>query len=183
MTILSRKRCSRLFSPFSQHAEIQKLAWRVVGQHIIYPPVSSLQRGLAAGVFLVRGHLLRPPVDVGLPLFLRPGFPPAEERYFFPSSSSIRLRQTWYTLPPSGRTSPPNRLGGVPFQQVIVLVVAIEEKGRCKVACAASPDFSVSALLPSHTKPEIAQHNDEIALAGPAQLPVFEAVQFAGCRP
>ena len=26
---------------------------------------------------------------------------------------------------------------------------------------------------------EIAQHNDKIALAGPAQLPVFEAVQLA----
>ena len=89
----------------SQHTEIQKLAWRVVGQHIIYLPAVRFQRGLAAGVFLVRGHLLRPPVDVDFPLFLVRAFRSAEAEVLLPLQFQYAAPQTWYTLPPSGCTS------------------------------------------------------------------------------
>mgnify|MGYP000177698863 CR=1 FL=1 len=66
----------------SQHAEIQKFAWRVVGQHIIYLPAVCFEIGLTGGVFLIAGHLLRPPVVSGLPLFLVGTLSAAEAEVF-----------------------------------------------------------------------------------------------------
>ena len=68
--------------------------------------------------------------------------------------------------------------GGVLFQQVIVLVAAIEEKDGVR-PLAQPVQILLLGLAAVPHKAEIAQHNDEIALAGPAQLPVLEAIQLA----
>ena len=65
-----------------QRSKIQEPAWGVVGQHIIYLPAVFFQRLFAAGIFLIRGHLLRPPVDPRLPFLFVLTFGPAEAEIF-----------------------------------------------------------------------------------------------------
>ena len=43
-------------------SKIKESAWGIVGQHIIYLPAVCFEIGLTGGVFLIAGHLLRPPV-------------------------------------------------------------------------------------------------------------------------
>lgn len=78
-----------------QRSKIQEPAWGVVGQHIIYLPAVFFQRLFAAGIFLIRGHLLRPPVDPRLRSSLSWLSAPPKQRYFLPSSVSTLPRQTW----------------------------------------------------------------------------------------
>jgi hypothetical protein len=162
-----------------QHTEIQKFAWRVVGQHIIYLPAVQFQRGLGAGVFLVRGHLLRPPVDVDFPLFLVRAFRSAEAEVLLPFQFQYAAPADVVHIASQRLHQPAEPLfGGVLFQQVIVLVAAIEEKDGVR-PLAQPVQILLLGLAAVPHEAEIAQHNDKIALTGPAQPPVFEAVQLA----
>ena len=154
-----------------QHAEIQKFAWRVVGQHIIYLPAVRFQRGLAAGVFLVRRHLLRPPVDVGFPLFLVRAFRSAEAEVLLPFQLQYAAPADVVHIAAQRLHQPAEPLfGGVLFQQVIVLVAAIEEKDGVR-PLAQPVQILLLGLAAVPHKAKIAQHNDEIALCRPGAAP------------
>ena len=73
-------------------------------------------------------------------------------------------------------------LGGILLQQVVVLVASVEEEEGVRPS-AQPVQLLLLGLAAVPHEAEIAQHNDEIALAGPAQLPVFEAVQLAVVSP
>ena len=162
-----------------QRSKIQEPAWGVVGQHIIYLPAVFFQRLFAAGIFLIRGHLLRPPVDPRLPFLFVLTFGPAEAEIFF-------ALQRQHTAPADmvniaaqrlDRSAEP-LLGRVLGQQVVVLMAAIQKQQRVWAFAQPVQLFLFFCAAVPH-EAEIAQHHHDVLFAQPAQPPVPEPVQIA----
>ena len=110
-------------------SKIKESAWGIVGQHIIYLPAVCFEIGLTGGVFLIAGHLLRPPVVSGLPLFLVGALGAAEAEIFLSlqlqhAATADMVHIAAQSLDPAAKPL----LDGVLAQQVVILVGTIKEK-------------------------------------------------------
>ena len=110
-------------------SKIKESAWGIVGQHIIYLLAVCFEIGLTGGVFLIAGHLLRPPVESGLPLFLVGALCAAKTEIFLSlqlqhAAAAHMVHIAAQSLDPAAKTL----LDGVLGQQVVILVGTIKEK-------------------------------------------------------
>ena len=160
-------------------SKIKESAWGIVGQHIIYLPAVCFEIGLTGGVFLIAGHLLRPPVVSGLPLFLVGALGAAEAEVFLSlqlqhAATADMVHIAAQSLDPAAKPL----LDGVLGQQVVILVGTIKEKqGVGALAQPVKLFLFLLAAIPH--KAEIAQHHHNVPFAQPAEPAVLEAVKLA----
>ena len=165
--------------PRRQRRKIKELAWRIVSQHIIYLPVVCREALFAEGVFLVRGHLLRPPVEPRLPLLPVGAFGPAETEVFFLFQRQHTAPADVVDIAAQGLHLAAEQLFfRVLGQQVVVFMRAVQkQQGVGPLAQPVQLFLLLFAAVPH--KPEIAQHDHHVPLAQPAELAVLEALDIA----
>ena len=116
---------------------------------------------------------------MGFPLFLVRAFRSAEAEVLLPFQLQYAAPADVVHIAAQRLHQPAEPLfGGILFQQVIVLVAAIEEKDGVRPLAQPVQILLLSLAAVPH-KPEIAQHQHHVPLAQPAELAVLEAVQLA----